>query len=185
MWSFMLRSAAMLCQQVESGSPRGLRCTLFIDAQQLPVQRPKSPDSRTPAGDFQFVFILIGTLYNGRESCVGGKKVIRSVSQLLGEIGGLNSTRFAESLSVINGFASSDKAMQNTLFPGEVRDLTKRALTVLKATSQMRQQAQDPELLFDLQHSLANSYSATPELRKTWLQTMARHHSRLGNWSEV
>ena len=70
-------------------------------------------------------------------------------------------------------------------FPGEVRDLTKRALTVLKATSQMRQQAQDPELLIDLQHSLANSYSATPELRKTWLETMARHHARLANWSEV
>jgi hypothetical protein len=49
----------------------------------------------------------------------------------------------------------------------------------------MRQQAQDPELLIDLQHSLANSYSATPELRKTWLETMAHHHTRLGNWSEV
>ena len=72
-----------------------------------------------------------------------------------------------------------------TAFPSEVRDLTKRALTVLKATSQMRQQAQDPELLIDLQHSLANSYSATPELRKTWLESMARHHTRLGNWSEV
>lgn len=66
-----------------------------------------------------------------------------------------------------------------------MRDLTKRAQTVLKATSQMRQQAQDPELLIDLQHSLANSYSATPELRKTWLETMARHHARFGNWSEV
>lgn len=63
--------------------------------------------------------------------------------------------------------------------------MTKRAQTVLKATLQMRQQAQDPELLIDLQHSLANSYSATPELRKTWLETMAHHHSRLGNWSEV
>ena len=72
-----------------------------------------------------------------------------------------------------------------TVFPNEVRDLTKRAQTVLKATSQMRQQAQDPELLIDLQHSLANSYSATPELRKTWLETMARHHARFGNWSEV
>uniref|UniRef100_A0A0P6E5D7 Dedicator of cytokinesis protein n=2 Tax=Daphnia magna TaxID=35525 RepID=A0A0P6E5D7_9CRUS len=112
-------------------------------------------------------------------------QVIISVSQLLGEIGGLNSSRFGESLNVINGFASSDKAMQSTVFPGEVRDLTKRAQTVLRATLQMRQQAQDPELLIDLQHSLANSYSATPELRKTWLETMAHHHARLGNWSEV
>ena len=41
-------------------------------------------------------------------------QVIISVSQLLGEIGGLNSTRFGESLNVINSFASSDKAMQST-----------------------------------------------------------------------
>ena len=105
-------------------------------------------------------------------------QVILSVSQLLAEIGGLNSTRFGESLGVIDGFAGSDKAMQSTSFPSEVRDLTKRAQTVLKATSQMRQQTHpDPELLIDLQHSLG--------LNCATLDTMARHHARFGNWSEV
>ncbi len=105
-------------------------------------------------------------------------QVILSVSQLLGEIGGLNTARFGESLGVINGFAGSDKAMQSTVFPTEVRDLTSRAQTVLKATSQMRQQSQqDPELLVDLQHSLG--------LNCATLDTMARHHARFGNWSEV
>lgn len=41
-------------------------------------------------------------------------QVVISVSQLLGEIGGLNANRFSESLAVINGFANSDKAMQAT-----------------------------------------------------------------------
>lgn len=41
-------------------------------------------------------------------------QVIVSLSQLLGEIGGLNSARFGESLSVINNFANSDKAMLST-----------------------------------------------------------------------
>lgn len=53
------------------------------------------------------------------------------------------------------------------------------------ATAQMREHNNDPEMLVDLQHSLANSYASTPELRHTWLETMARNHARDGNFSEV
>jgi hypothetical protein len=58
----------------------------------------------------------------------------------------------------------------------EVKDLTKRIRTVLMATLQMREHHHDPEMLVDLQHSLANSYASTPELRHTWLETMTRNH---------
>lgn len=70
-------------------------------------------------------------------------------------------------------------------FPTEVKDLTKRIRTVLMATVQMREHHQDPEMLVDLQHSLANSYASTPELRHTWLETMTRNHVKDGNFSEV
>lgn len=70
-------------------------------------------------------------------------------------------------------------------FPVEVKDLTKRVRTVLMATIQMREHHHDPEMLVDLQHSLANSYASTPELRHTWLETMTRNHVRDGNYSEV
>jgi hypothetical protein len=53
------------------------------------------------------------------------------------------------------------------------------------ATAQMREHHHDPEMLVDLQHSLANSYASTPELRHTWLETMARNHVRDGNFSEA
>lgn len=72
-----------------------------------------------------------------------------------------------------------------TGFPVEVKDLTKRVRTVLMATVQMREHHHDPEMLVDLQHSLANSYASTPELRHTWLETMTRNHVRDGNYSEV
>ena len=68
---------------------------------------------------------------------------------------------------------------------GEVRDLTKRIRTVLVATAQMREHERDPEMLCDLQHSLAASYAATQELRTTWLQAMAKHHIKNGDFSEV
>ncbi|KAG5877388.1 hypothetical protein JTB14_027999 [Gonioctena quinquepunctata] len=112
-------------------------------------------------------------------------QVIISVSQMLGNIVGLNNARFQESLSLINSYASSDKAMKGTGFPVEVKDLTKRVRTVLMATVQMREHHHDPEMLVDLQHSLANSYASTPELRHTWLETMTRHHLKDGNYSEA
>lgn len=112
-------------------------------------------------------------------------QVIISVSQMIGNVIGLNNARFQESLSLINSYASSDKAMKGTGFPIEVKDLTKRVRTVLMATAQMQaHQGTDPERLLELQQSLANSYS-TPELRHTWLVTMARNHEQNGDLSEA
>ncbi|XP_055302716.1 dedicator of cytokinesis protein 9 isoform X2 [Sitodiplosis mosellana] len=111
-------------------------------------------------------------------------QVIISVSQMIGNVIGLNNARFQESLSMINSYATSDKAMKGTGFPTEVKDLTKRVRTVLMATAQMQAHHMDPERLLELQQSLANSYS-TPELRHTWLVTMARNHEQNGDLSEA
>lgn len=112
-------------------------------------------------------------------------QVIISVSQMIGNVIGLNNARFQESLSLINSYATSDKAMKGTGFPMEVKDLTKRVRTVLMATAQMQAHHMDPERLLELQYSLANSYASTPELRHTWLITMARNHEQNGNISEA
>ena len=45
---------------------------------------------------------------------------------MLGNVIGLNNSRFQESLSLINSYASSDKVMKGTGFPVEVKDLNKR-----------------------------------------------------------
>lgn len=112
-------------------------------------------------------------------------QVIISVSQMIGNVIGLNNARFQESLSLINSYATSDKAMKGSGFPFEVKDLTKRVRTVLMATAQMQAHQMDPERMLELQHSLANSYASTPELRHTWLVTMARNHEQNGNISEA
>uniref|UniRef100_A0A672ME50 Dedicator of cytokinesis 9 n=1 Tax=Sinocyclocheilus grahami TaxID=75366 RepID=A0A672ME50_SINGR len=70
-------------------------------------------------------------------------------------------------------------------FPSEVKDLTKKIRTVLMATAQMKEHERDPEMLVDLQYSLAKSYASTPELRKTWLDSMARIHVKNGDLSEA
>ncbi|XP_041482460.1 dedicator of cytokinesis protein 9-like isoform X7 [Lytechinus variegatus] len=109
-------------------------------------------------------------------------QVIISVAQLIGEA---NSSHFQESLATINNYANSDKGMQHTAFPSQVKDLTKKIRTVLMATAQMKEHEKDPEMLVDLQYKLAKSYASTPELRRTWLDSMARIHIDNGNYSEA
>ncbi|RMC02175.1 hypothetical protein DUI87_21342 [Hirundo rustica rustica] len=111
-------------------------------------------------------------------------KLIKAVSQLIADAG-IGGSRFQHSLAIINNFANGDKQMKNANFPAEVKDLTKRIRTVLMATAQMKEHEKDPEMLVDLQYSLANSYASTPELRRTWLESMAKIHARNGDLSEA
>ncbi|KAM9327187.1 dedicator of cytokinesis protein 11 [Gastrophryne carolinensis] len=112
-------------------------------------------------------------------------QIIIAVSQLIADVALSGGSRFQESLSIINNFANSDRAMKATAFPSEVKDLTKRIRTVIMATSQMKEHEKDPEMLIDLQYSLAKSYASTPELRKTWLESMAKIHVKNGDYSEA
>ena len=50
-------------------------------------------------------------------------------------------------------------------------------------TSQIHQN--DPEKLVDLHYSLALSYRNSPELRQTWLDSIAALHLKYGNYSEA
>nr|CAB3239439.1 dedicator of cytokinesis protein 9-like [Phallusia mammillata] len=121
----------------------------------------------------------------GRNFVRSHLQMIKSVSQLISDEVGIGSSRFQHSLSVINTYAISDKGMQSTSYPMEVKDLTKKIRTVLMATAAMKEHKDDQEMLVDLQCSLAKSYAATPELRKTWLESMARAHEKNGNYSEA
>ncbi|KAL2304287.1 hypothetical protein Nmel_013032 [Mimus melanotis] len=121
-------------------------------------------------------------------------QIIIAVSQLIADVALSGGTRFQDSLLIINNFANSDRPMkvlirfvlgQATAFPSEVKDLTKRIRTVLMATAQMKEHEKDPEMLVDLQYSLAKSYASTPELRKTWLDSMAKIHVKNGDFSEA
>ncbi|XP_031228246.1 dedicator of cytokinesis protein 11 [Mastomys coucha] len=112
-------------------------------------------------------------------------QIIIAVSQLIADVALSGGSRFQESLSIINNFANSDRPMKATAFPTEVKDLTKRIRTVLMATAQMKEHEKDPEMLIDLQYSLAKSYASTPELRKTWLDSMAKIHIKNGDFSEA
>ncbi|KAJ8280350.1 hypothetical protein GJAV_G00053510 [Gymnothorax javanicus] len=120
----------------------------------------------------------------GRSIVRSHLQLIKAVSQLIADAG-IGGSRFQQALAIINNFSNGDAPLRNSTFPAEVKDLTKRIRTVLMATSQMKEHEKDPEMLVDLQYSLANSYASTPELRRTWLESMAKIHVRNGDLSEA
>ncbi|XP_048056575.1 dedicator of cytokinesis protein 9 isoform X7 [Megalobrama amblycephala] len=141
---------------------------------------------RSDAAHLLYFLMKSNFEYNGRKSFVRTHlQVVIAVSQLIADVIGIGGTRFQQSLSIINNCANSDKTVKHTAFPSDVKDLTKRIRTVLMATEQMKEHEKDPEMLVDLQYSLAKSYTSTPELRKTWLDSMAKIHVKNGDLSEA
>ncbi|XP_028834946.1 dedicator of cytokinesis protein 9-like isoform X4 [Denticeps clupeoides] len=141
---------------------------------------------RSDAAHLLYLLMKSNFEYSDRKSFVRTHlQVVIAVSQLIADVVGIGGTRFQQSLSIINNCANSDKSVKHTAFPSDVKDLTKRIRTVLMATEQMKEHENDPEMLVDLQYSLAKSYTSTPELRKTWLDSMARIHIKNGDLSEA
>uniref|UniRef100_A0A8C7I9M6 Dedicator of cytokinesis 10 n=1 Tax=Oncorhynchus kisutch TaxID=8019 RepID=A0A8C7I9M6_ONCKI len=145
----------------------------------------RSSSTQTEASALLYFFMRKNFEFTKGKSIVRSHlQLIKAVSQLIADAG-IGGSRFQQSLAIINNFANGDAPLKNTPFPAEVKDLTKRIRTVLMATSQMKEHEKDPEMLVDLQYSLANSYASTPELRRTWLESMAKIHVRNGDLSEV
>uniref|UniRef100_A0A669CNM8 Dedicator of cytokinesis 10 n=1 Tax=Oreochromis niloticus TaxID=8128 RepID=A0A669CNM8_ORENI len=145
----------------------------------------RSSSTQTEAAALLYFFMRKNFEFTKGKSIVRSHlQVIKAVSQLIADAG-IGGSRFQQSLAIINNFANGDAPLKNTSFPAEVKDLTKRIRTVLMATAQMKEHEKDPEMLVDLQYSLANSYASTPELRRTWLESMAKIHVRNGDLSEA
>ncbi|KAM9734242.1 dedicator of cytokinesis protein 10 isoform 6-T6 [Menidia menidia] len=145
----------------------------------------RSSSTQTEAAALLYFFMRQNFEFTKGKSIVRSHlQVIKAVSQLIADAG-IGGSRFQQSLAIINNFANGDARLKSTPFPAEVKDLTKRIRTVLMATAQMKEHEKDPEMLVDLQYSLANSYASTPELRRTWLESMAKVHVRNGDLSEA
>lgn len=93
--------------------------------------------------------------------------------------------RLRESTKTVAALAKADPKTPSPDFPAGVGSLMKRLRTILIDTEQMKRYEHDPEMLIDLQYRVADSYSNAPELRITWLESMARIHIAQGNWSEA
>ncbi|XP_022797946.1 dedicator of cytokinesis protein 11-like [Stylophora pistillata] len=144
----------------------------------------KMESLRNQACSFLYLLMRSNFEFSGGQACDRVHwQVIVAVSKLMAN--GLNRSAVNNSLLALKKYAEEDKGMKHTAFPAEVKDLTKKIHTVLQATAQMKEHDDIPEVLVDLQYSLAKSYSSTPELRETWLEHMAGVHENQKNYSET
>jgi len=61
----------------------------------------------------------------------------------------------------------------------QVRDLVFNLHMILSDTIKMKEFQEDPEMLIDLMYRIAKGYQNSPDLRLTWLQSMAAKHSEV------
>lgn len=60
-----------------------------------------------------------------------------------------------------------------------MRDLVFNLHMILSDTIKMKEFQEDPEMLIDLMYRIAKGYQNSPDLRLTWLQSMAAKHSEV------
>lgn len=82
-------------------------------------------------------------------------------------------------LKTILYYAESDIELAESSFPAQVRDLVLNLNTILSDTVKMREFNDDPEMLIDLMHRIANCYQTSPDMRLIWLQNMAQKHLQM------
>ncbi|XP_055884538.1 dedicator of cytokinesis protein 7-like isoform X6 [Biomphalaria glabrata] len=112
-------------------------------------------------------------------------QVTMSLSSLVGQNQTFNEEFLRKSLKTILTYAEQDQDLENTSFREQVRDLVFNLHMILSDTVKMKEFAEDPEMLLDLMYRIAKGYQNSPDLRLTWLQNMARDHSKRGNHAEA
>ena len=89
------------------------------------------------------------------------------------------------SLRTILFYAENDHELNESSFPAQVKDLVLNLNTILSDTVKMREFNDDPEMLVDLMHRIANCYQNSPDMRLIWLQNMAQKHLQHQNLVEA
>jgi hypothetical protein len=89
------------------------------------------------------------------------------------------------SLKTILYYAENDLDLNESSFPSQVKDLVLNLNTILSDTVKMREFNDDPEMLIDLMHRIANCYQNSPDMRLIWLQNMAQKHLQHQNLVEA
>ncbi|XP_022913566.1 dedicator of cytokinesis protein 7 [Onthophagus taurus] len=112
-------------------------------------------------------------------------QVTMSLSKLVGTSSSFSDDSLRRSLKTILEYGERDNDLIDTSFPEQVRDLVFNLHMILSDTVKMKEFQDDPEMLLDLMYRIAKGYQNSPELRLTWLDSMAQKHKERGNFCEA
>ena len=106
-----------------------------------------------------------------------------AVSRLVGRgLKGQTDSYLKSSLSAVLGYAQLPRTPK--ALATHVQTLLERLFTVLEDNMKISSLSDDPEMMGDLYHRLANGYVNAPSLRITWLESLGSFHSRRGRFAE-
>lgn len=112
-------------------------------------------------------------------------QVTMSLSSLVGTSASFSDDSLRRSLKTILEYGEKDAELGDTSFPEQVRDLVFNLHMILSDTVKMKEFQEDPEMLLDLMYRIAKGYQNSPDLRLTWLASMAQKHMERGNYCEA
>eukprot|EP00053_Salpingoeca_punica_P019708 m.201446 g.201446 ORF g.201446 m.201446 type:complete len:1981 (-) comp17705_c0_seq2:210-6152(-) len=133
-----------------------------------------------------YLYLLMRQNYDDKETSEGFSRVkvqtTIALSQIVNSDYFISESYLRRSLGTIISYTMT--LPDGNRFGEEVRHLILNLCTILRNTSQLKQQT-DPEMLIDLQHQIADGYFNSPDLRLTWLITMAEKHVQNSNYAEA
>ena len=112
-------------------------------------------------------------------------QVTMSLSSLVGTMANFNEDFLRKSLKTILVYAEKDNELSDTTFPEQVQDLVFNLHMILSDTVKMKEYSDDPEMHMDLMYRIAKGYQNSPDLRLTWLESMAKLHEQQDHFAEA
>ena len=108
-----------------------------------------------------------------------------SLSELVGSNRFISEECLRKSLKAMLGYSDEDIGNAEAAFVEQTKDMIFTLHMVLSDTVKMQDFKNDFEMLMDLQYRIAKGYQQNPDLRLTWLQTMAAKHVEKENFAEA
>ena len=112
-------------------------------------------------------------------------QVTMSLSSLVGTVVNFNEEFLRKSLKTILVYAEKDNELSETSFPEQVQDLVLNLSMILSDTVKMKEYEDDQEMKMDLMYRIAKGYQNNPDLRLTWLESMAKNNENHEHFAEA
>ena len=112
-------------------------------------------------------------------------QVTMSLSSLVGTVVNFHEEFLRKSLKTILVYAEKDNELSETSFPEQVQDLVLNLSMILSDTVKMKEYEDDQEMKMDLMYRIAKGYQNNPDLRLTWLESMAKNNENHEHFAEA
>lgn len=98
---------------------------------------------------------------------------------------GANSNANSQTPGQTSSPAPAHGDVENPFLVLQVNVLSERLRAIMEGSIKIQQHAGDTDMLTDLYHQIASSYRTAPDLRVTWLESLAELHVRNDAWAEA